>query len=651
MNRSFGPNYNIKFYNRSTDIRPKNSLRKSQLNKIGTINYQSYRNSLRNSNLYNSISLNNLSSVIPSQNPLTSQIPSLRYSIPNYTTLQNTNLATNYNDIRASIQMASNPNSIEFVPIQTSSLSDFNGNNVPLMNNSLMQQPILLNNGLNVSNIGIVNSPYIMPTSLQPVSFINTAMPMALYNGYSTYNSYFNNQPNYGVGQYILNYPISNFNNVGEQAFYQTSSQVNGYELDSYEPDVEDNNLNNTSMEIGSTGGSTKKIKRLNIKSNESIYYNNLDNNLPLTENQTVIEDKNYTYEVVKENVDQVEEVPSLQFEDYKNNDTNIDYNSNEIYTSNGYGEYQIEPLETKSDNNIINYETTIIEPKVEEIDYTNINTAESIPEEKTVYAQDQNIDLTNVESSINSETLNNYTTLPTIISNISNENEVYTTNNLELDSIEKNDNQNYVETTPIEENNIITSVEYTSEPSNNNNTQISMPLESESIKENDIGYYLPVNDLENNSIEPVNETINPLKSYNFSSNLLESDSLNKIYDSYQLTSSTIDNNNNIKLTKSIPIKRNDIYETKPLESESIKNNYDSYELEANPVENNNIISTDSTSNPLNENYVYTSEPIISESLKENNDSNLLTSNNVENNIISSVDTTSNILNENYVYT
>ena len=178
MNRSFGPNYNIKFYNRSANISSNNSLRKSQLSKIGNIKKQAHRNSLRNSNLYNGISVKNLSSVIPNQNPLTSQIiSSYRYTAaPTYTTLQNTNLSTNYNGTHASIQMASNPNSIVFLPIQTSSSSDFNRNSVSLMNNSFIQQPFLLNNGLNIDNINLVNSPYIVPTSLHPISFINTLL-------------------------------------------------------------------------------------------------------------------------------------------------------------------------------------------------------------------------------------------------------------------------------------------------------------------------------------------------------------------------------------------------------------------------------------------------------------------------------------------
>ena len=569
MNNSFGQNYNIKFYNRSTNISSNNSLRKSKLSKIGNINNQAYRSSLRNSNLYNSISVNNLSSAIPNQNPFSSQIiSSYRYTAaPTYTTLQNTNLSTNYNGTHASIQMASNPNSIVFLPIQTSSSSDFNRNSVSLMNNSFIQQPFLLNNGLNIDNINLVNSPYIVPTSLHPISFINTAIPMVLYNGFNGYNGYISNQPNYGVGQYILNYQINNLSsNNDKQAFYQYnkysqfSSESIGYELDSYEPDVDDNNLN-TSMEIDHTEGSTQEIKSLNINTYGSIYNYNLSDNLPLTENKPIIEDKNYTYEVVSENinsnVNQIEEVPSLQFKDYKNNDTNIDINSNDIYSSNEYFEYQLEPLETKSDNNTINYESTIIEPKVEEIDYTNINTTESIPEEKTVYVQEPNIDLINVENTISSGESNNYTTLSTKISNPSKKNDTFTTNILEFDSIDKNDNPNYLASNPIDENNIITSVEYISEPSKNNNTYTSKSLESESIKNNDIGYYLPINDIENNNIAPVNETINPIKSYDISSNLLELDSLNKIYDSYQLTSNPVDNNNISLLTKSIPIKRN----------------------------------------------------------------------------------------------
>ena len=161
MDGSFGSNYNIKFYNRSTNIPTKNSLRLSQFTKNGIINNQAYRNSLRNSSLYNSISVNRLSSVIPNQNPLTSQIiNSYRYiTVPTYTTLQNTNLSTNYDAARASIQMTSSPNSIVFLPIQTSSSSDINRNSVSMINNSYIQQPVLLNNGLNIS---YVNSPYIV---------------------------------------------------------------------------------------------------------------------------------------------------------------------------------------------------------------------------------------------------------------------------------------------------------------------------------------------------------------------------------------------------------------------------------------------------------------------------------------------------------
>ena len=612
-----GSNYNIKFYNRSTKIPKKNSLRLSKLSKNGIINNQAYRNSLKNSNLYNSFSVNKLSSVIPNQNQLTSQIINLyRYeTVPTYTTLQNTNLSTNYNDTRENIQMTSNPNSIVFLPIQTSSSSDFIRNSVSMMNNSYIQQPALLNNGLNIS---YVNSPYFVSTSLQPVSFINASMPMVLYNGYNAYLS--NNQPNYGVGQYILNYPITNLSsNNGVPTFYQDSkysrysSESIGYELDSYEPDVDEHN---TSMEIALTKGSTQEIKSLNINSNKLANNYNLNNNLPLTENQTIIEDKNYTYKVVSENVNvnQIEELPSKQYEVYKNNDTNIDFNSNEIYSSNEYTEYKFEPLETKSDNNIINYESTIIEPKVEELDYTNINTTESIPEEKTVYVQEPNIDLINVENTINSGDSNNYTTLSTKISNPSKKKDTYTTNTLELDSIEKNDNLKYLDSNPIDENNIISSIEYISEPSKNNNSYVSKPLESESIKKNYNGYYLPIKNLENNNVTPVNKTINPLKSYDISSNLLELDSLNKIYDSYQLTSNPVDNNYIATLTKSIPIKKS----TKK---------YDSYQLNSNPVETNNIISTDSTSNQLNENYIYASEQIISDPLKKSNNSYLLTSN------------------------
>ena len=625
MDGYFRPNYSIKFYNKSPSIVSKDLLRQSQLKSINPMNNQSYRNTLRNSNLYNSISVNNVSSAIP--NP--SILPSYR-SV--YSTLQNTSIPINYFGTGVSNQVTSNPNSIVLLPVQTSSSSDFNSR-ASLASNSYIQQPILLNTGLNAFNIGIVNSPYFAPTSLQPVTNINTTMPMVLYNGY------INNLSNNTSGQYILNYQISQPVHYKSYNYSQSqfSSQSSGYELDSYEPDVEDNL--NKSMEIGPTEGTTQEIKNIDVNSNEFISNYNLKNDLTLTENQAIVEDKNYTYEVVSQGINPIIEVPSIQIEDYNNYNTNIDYNTNEIYSSGENVEYKFEPLDTISNNNAINYDIPSVEPKVEEIVNFDINTTQSIPEEKTVYVQDLDIDLTNVQNLINPVSSDNYTTFSINNANPSIKNDTYTYNS------------NYLESNPIEENNVITSIEFSSEYPKNNYTNTSKPLESIYIKKSDIDYYLASNDINNNNSTPFYEAINPIKSYDISSNLLELDSLNKIYDSYQLTSNPIENNIITSAdTSSIPINETYTYTSKPIISDSLKKSYTSYSLTSNKVKNNKVTSVHTTSKPSNENYVYNSEPLDSDPLKKSYTSYYLTSNNVKNNKVTYASTTSKPLNENYVY-